>query len=43
MKLIERGVGLPRVAVVGGIHGDEPAGERIVERLAAELDRKSVV
>jgi len=43
MKLIERGVGLPRVAVVGGIHGDEPAGERIVERLAAELDSEDVV
>lgn len=37
MKLIERGSGRPRVAVVGGIHGDEPAGERIVEQLVAEL------
>lgn len=43
MKLIERGVGLPRVAVVGGIHGDEPAGERIVDRLAAELATEDVV
>ncbi len=34
MKLIERGSGNPRVAVVGGIHGDEPAGVRIVDRLA---------
>jgi len=37
MRLIERGSGSPRVAVVGGIHGDEPAGEEIVERLIAEL------
>jgi predicted deacylase len=42
MKLIERGVGLPRVAVVGGIHGDEPAGERIVERLADTLESEAV-
>lgn len=42
MKLIERGVGLPRVAVVGGIHGDEPAGARIVERLAATLETEDV-
>lgn len=38
MKLIERGHGTDRVAVVGGIHGDEPAGEQIVTRLAANLD-----
>ena len=38
MKLIERGSGRPRVAVVGGIHGDEPAGEVIVERLIDELE-----
>lgn len=37
MRLIERGSGTPRVAVVGGIHGDEPAGERIVERLVGDL------
>jgi len=37
MKLIERGSGSPRVAVVGGIHGDEPAGQAIVEELIAEL------
>jgi len=37
MKLIERGAGSPRVAVVGGIHGDEPAGEAIVEALIEEL------
>lgn len=33
MRLRERGAGRPRVAIVGGIHGDEPAGERIVDRL----------
>lgn len=38
MKLIERGYGTDRVAIVGGIHGDEPAGERIVTRLAETLD-----
>lgn len=38
MKLIERGSGRPRVAVVGGIHGDEPAGERIVEELIKTLE-----
>jgi predicted deacylase len=37
MKLIERGAGSPRVAIVGGIHGDEPAGEAIVEELIEEL------
>lgn len=37
MRLIERGSGPPRIAVVGGIHGDEPAGERIVDRLADEV------
>jgi predicted deacylase len=38
MRLIERGSGSPRVAIVGGIHGDEPAGEVIVERLIEDLD-----
>jgi predicted deacylase len=39
MQTIERGsAGSARVAIVGGIHGDEPAGERIVRRLADELD-----
>ncbi|EMA58212.1 succinylglutamate desuccinylase/aspartoacylase domain-containing protein [Halorubrum lipolyticum] len=38
METIDRGsAGSARVAIVGGIHGDEPAGERIVRRLAAEL------
>jgi len=38
MRLIERGSGSPRVAIVGGIHGDEPAGEVIVERLIEDLE-----
>ncbi|SNR64123.1 M14 family metallopeptidase [Halorubrum vacuolatum] len=38
MKVIERGHGTERVAIVGGIHGDEPAGERIVNRLADRID-----
>ena len=42
MRLIERGSGSPRVAVVGGIHGDEPAGELIVERLIADHDVAAV-
>ncbi|KOX98267.1 succinylglutamate desuccinylase/aspartoacylase domain-containing protein [Halorubrum tropicale] len=38
MQTFDRGsAGSARVAIVGGIHGDEPAGVRIVERLAAEL------
>ena len=41
METIERGsAGAARVAIVGGIHGDEPAGERIVRRLAATLDEE---
>jgi len=42
MRLIERGSGAPRVAVVGGIHGDEPSGERIVDRLAETLDHDDI-
>jgi len=38
MRLVERGSGRPRVAVIGGIHGDEPSGERIVDRLVDEVD-----
>ncbi|MGQ3329631.1 MULTISPECIES: succinylglutamate desuccinylase/aspartoacylase domain-containing protein [Halorubrum] len=39
METIDRGsAGSARVAIVGGIHGDEPAGERIVRRLADALD-----
>lgn len=41
METIDRGsAGSARVAIVGGIHGDEPAGERIVRRLADELDEE---
>jgi predicted deacylase len=42
MKLVERGAGRPRVAVVGGVHGDEPAGERIVERLLGDIEHADV-
>jgi len=38
MKLVERGYGSPRVAIVGGIHGDEPAGKEVVERLMHTLE-----
>jgi hypothetical protein len=38
MQTIDReSAGSARVAIVGGIHGDEPAGVRIVRRLADEL------
>lgn len=38
MQTIDReSAGSARVAIVGGIHGDEPAGERIVRRIADEL------
>ena len=41
METIERGsAGSARVAIVGGIHGDEPAGERLIRRLADELDEE---
>ena len=36
MDVYELGDGPPEVAVVGGIHGDEPCGARAVERLVAE-------
>ena len=36
MRIHEFGDGTPEVAVVGGIHGDEPCGARAVERLVAE-------
>lgn len=44
MRIVERGSGTPRVAVVGGIHGDEPGGEAIVDRLIDEVsvDRGTV-
>lgn len=37
MRIVERGSGPPRVAVVGGIHGDEPGGEAIVDQLIDDL------
>ncbi len=38
MEIIERGAAGPAdVAVVGGLHGDEPAGEQIVRKLADAL------
>jgi len=38
MEIIERGAaGSADVAIVGGLHGDEPAGERIVRQLADAL------
>jgi len=41
METIDRGsASSARVAIVGRIHGDEPAGERIVRRLADELDEE---
>jgi len=36
MKIYELGEGTPEVAVVGGIHGDEPCGPLAIERLRAE-------
>jgi succinylglutamate desuccinylase len=39
MRIERRGEGEPEVAVVGGIHGDEPCGPAAVERtLAADLE-----
>lgn len=34
MNVITRGSGDPTVAIVGGIHGDEPAGKQVVDRIA---------
>ncbi|MFB6250909.1 MAG: succinylglutamate desuccinylase/aspartoacylase family protein [Halobellus sp.] len=36
MRIYELGEGTPEVAVVGSIHGDEPCGERAIERFRAE-------
>ncbi|MFB6280991.1 MAG: succinylglutamate desuccinylase/aspartoacylase family protein [Haloferacaceae archaeon] len=36
MRTYQLGEGTPEVAVVGGIHGDEPCGARAVERIAAD-------
>lgn len=46
MRCLDYGSGSPRLAIVGGIHGDEPAGVRIVERLTetlADTDLKGTV
>ncbi|WP_435063931.1 succinylglutamate desuccinylase [Halobaculum sp. EA56] len=42
MRIHQLGTGVPEVAVVAGIHGDEPCGPRAVERLLAadpDVDR----
>lgn len=36
MRIHQLGEGTPEVAVVGGIHGDEPSGVHAIERLVAE-------
>jgi len=36
MRIHELGEGTPEVAVVGGIHGDEPCGPQAIDRLLAE-------
>ncbi|AUV82396.1 succinylglutamate desuccinylase [Salinigranum rubrum] len=36
MRIYELGEGTPEIAVVGGIHGDEPCGPVAIERLVAE-------
>ncbi len=36
MEVIELGDGTPEVAVVGGIHGDEPCGPLAIERVLAD-------
>lgn len=36
MRVAQLGTGTPSVAIVGGVHGDEPCGVRAVEQLIAE-------
>ena len=36
MRIHQIGDGIPKVAVVGALHGDEPCGARAIERLRAE-------
>ncbi|MFB6191919.1 MAG: succinylglutamate desuccinylase/aspartoacylase family protein [Haloarculaceae archaeon] len=36
MRVEQLGAGEPELAIVGGIHGDEPCGRRAVERLLAD-------
>lgn len=33
MRTVRRGTGTPEIAIVGGIHGDEPAGRDAIERV----------
>ena len=35
MRIYELGDGVPEIAVVGSVHGDEPCGERAIERLVS--------
>ncbi|GAB3037583.1 M14 family metallopeptidase [Natronobiforma cellulositropha] len=39
MRVAQLGTGTPEVAVVAGIHGDEPCGVRAIERLLADRPR----
>lgn len=42
MRIVELGEGIPELAIVGGIHGDEPCGVLAIERLLEDrppLDR----
>lgn len=43
MEVIDKGEGTPELAVVGSIHGDEPAGKKAIERVVEELDFKKPV
>lgn len=36
MRVVQLGDGTPEIAVVGGVHGDEPCGVRAVERLVED-------
>ncbi|MFB6180746.1 MAG: succinylglutamate desuccinylase/aspartoacylase family protein [Candidatus Nanohalobium sp.] len=36
MRVEKRGTGEPEYSIVGGIHGDEPAGRKAIERILAE-------
>lgn len=36
MRVYQLGEGTPQVAVVGGVHGDEPCGARAVERIVSD-------
>lgn len=36
MRVVQLGQGEPEIAVVGGIHGDEPCGRQAIERMLAD-------